>query len=79
VRRSFQEDGMEVQLSRQVEGSQHTGIAEIMSGKASFISQFFFNSEISQKGNKSGKQEGTASFLGSPTSLCLPSSHLLES
>lgn len=35
----------EVQVSsKQVEGSQHTGIAEIVSGEASFIPQLFFNS-----------------------------------
>lgn len=32
------------QVSRQVEGSQHAGIAEIMSSKASFVPQLFFNS-----------------------------------
>lgn len=32
-------------VSRQVEGSQHTGIAEIVSCEASFISQLFLNSE----------------------------------
>lgn len=37
--------GEEVQVSsKQVEGSQHTGIAEIVSGEASFIPQLFFNS-----------------------------------
>lgn len=34
-----------VQGSRQAEGSQHTGIAEIVSCEASFISQLFLNSE----------------------------------
>lgn len=34
-----------VQVSRRVEGSQHAGIAEIVSGKASFVSQLFLNSE----------------------------------
>lgn len=33
-----------VQVSRRVEGSQHAGIAEIVSGKASFVSQLFLNS-----------------------------------
>lgn len=33
-----------VPVSRRVEGSQHAGIAEIVSGKASFVSQLFLNS-----------------------------------
>lgn len=37
--------GKGFQVSRQVEGSQHAGVAEIMSCEASFIPQLFFNSE----------------------------------
>lgn len=33
-----------VQVSRTAEGSQHAGIAEIVSGEASFVSQLFLNS-----------------------------------
>lgn len=36
--------GKGFQVSRQVEGSQHAGVAEIMSCEASFVPQLFFNS-----------------------------------
>lgn len=41
-----------VQVSRRVEGSQHAGIAEIVSGKASFVSQLFLNSERNEPERK---------------------------
>ena len=57
-------------VSRQAEESQHTGITEVMSGKASFIPQLFLNSERDEPQRKwSGMQEDPASlFRGPPDS-----------
>ena len=55
------------QVSGQGEGSQHTGIAEIMSSEAGFVPQLFFNSEREEPENKeSGKWEAPASVSEAP-------------
>lgn len=67
--------GQEVQVSsKQVEGSQHTGIAEIVSSEASFIPQLFFNSEMGQKGNIRGV--GGSRFSPGGPQAPKPSLHL---
>lgn len=57
-------------VSGQGEGSQHTGIAEIMSSEAGFVPQLFFNSEREEpEGKESGKQRGSCFFFqGGPLS-----------
>lgn len=76
-RRGSRRTGEGFQVSRQVEGSQHAGIAEIMSGEASFVPQLFFDSERGESERKeSGKQEDRPRFPWGrhPPS---PSHHLL--
>lgn len=43
---------------RQLEGSQHTGIAEIVSSEPSFIPQLFFNSGRDEQERKSQGSRG---------------------
>lgn len=76
-RRGSRRTGEGFHVSRQVEGSQHAGIAEIMSGEASFVPQLFFDSERGESERKeSGKQEDRPRFPWGhhPPS---PSHHLL--
>lgn len=57
-------------VSGQGEGSQHTGIAEIMSSEAGFVPQLFFNSEREEPERKeSGKQRGSCFFFRGPPIL----------
>lgn len=57
-RRGSRRTGEGFQVSRQVEGSQHAGIAEIMSGEASFVPQLFFDSERGESERKRVREAG---------------------